>query len=949
MADDLYKYTVSLTHEGPDEKKQRDKQKQWISKTSDSVKIKDMDQYSPYKFFDQQFSKSPLLLEYSQKMFEDNYSNSDVNNVMNVVAQESGKKALKIGTYIKYDKELFTDILGDRVGSSSIRPASSLCDDKAYEELLELEKYWVSPMSRLRMKVIRDKVKKEIFDEMVKDVSTPIELSHRIYAEYLNTKEDKTIIPKLSIEGQEYLNSRFFPGTPLDSILQDDGIEDIFLPKELVQGDYKSFDAFLADPVARKFRQSKFQNFFSQWIRGGIYGDLVGEDNEIIARSIEANLREQNSGVTLLIIKKEIYDSLTPENKGAFWKIPLTQNYVGCGWTGVAAAGSVPTVAASVAIGKYLRVADPGSFLIKGIMFPIINIAKLATSSYLAASIVASISIFLTKFAVYLNSSSFPVVMRKRLTLTNKPDISIQGFTDEKLFIVDINNRLVSGIARYLNIEAETTKAEVNKQAKESGLIGRLLKIVTQEDQVDEDNKEYIQLQILFYSITYVKDDIDNFENDLREKTIINNSGDPLNDGRYDDYIQILLKHLIEKLEKVIEKLSGFNKNGANFNPNNDDSIFTLTKTIFTLDVNGIPTNLKVNLKKIVFKQYRHLLNIFKKFTEPLPTPFVVFNLSDILNAPFTSPVDNYHEITRGDIKTKDKEIFYKEFDAFIISNICPSDPSFKETLYSTGTFASLLNTPFDVYSLVKSIGSSIKSLWDFLRGNTPDPADNFEAKLQKYLSEQGTNIKQYLYARTDKLFFVEVKTEDGSPRTVSEMIGYNYTFDKKILNQKKLYFSEALKTFARSFYPTTYYRWWKAGEKDVSPAYMALSALFDLHTFAHSKLETADIKRGNFGVTILNELFNIVKEDSLTSNPDFIPVEFMELTGQKPTINYREFKNQENVDKQLLVNFEMLPSMLIKGMKDFPSTYNRNQGKLLNEYNTNRALFLESEKWKKK
>jgi hypothetical protein len=55
----------------------------------------------------------------------------------------------------------------------------------------------------------------------------------------------------------------------------------------------------------------------------------------------------------------------------------------------------------------------------------------------------------------------------------------------------------------------------------------------------------------------------------------------------------------------------------------------------------------------------------------------------------------------------------------------------------------------------------------------------------------------------------------------------------------------------------------------------------------------------------------------------------------------YKTFISND-VDKSLLVNFEMLPGMFKDALKKFPSTYNPVLGGHMKEYETNRSKFLE-------
>jgi hypothetical protein len=65
-------------------------------------------------------------------------------------------------------------------------------------------------------------------------------------------------------------------------------------------------------------------------------------------------------------------------------------------------------------------------------------------------------------------------------------------------------------------------------------------------------------------------------------------------------------------------------------------------------------------------------------------------------------------------------------------------------------------------------------------------------------------------------------------------------------------------------------------------------------------------------------------------------------------TIITKKLQNPESykVDKNKLVNFEMIPSCLNNAIIAFPTTYNKALGDLLNKYDTNRAKFLEDREW---
>jgi hypothetical protein len=72
------------------------------------------------------------------------------------------------------------------------------------------------------------------------------------------------------------------------------------------------------------------------------------------------------------------------------------------------------------------------------------------------------------------------------------------------------------------------------------------------------------------------------------------------------------------------------------------------------------------------------------------------------------------------------------------------------------------------------------------------------------------------------------------------------------------------------------------------------------------------------------------------------------EKVAVKDVLSY-DFKNPENVDSRQLLNFCILPSVIIPSMKDFPSTYDKSKGKYYSKYANDRETFLANREWVRK
>lgn len=242
MGDSL-KFEITFKKGDTITKDPRVKAEEFVSVVKESINISAMEKKSPYKYFDMQFLRSSLLEENALKMATAKYSNSDVANVMTNVSQESGKKASKMGVFVNYTPKL--------LGS----------DLEKDPDLVTLSKYWVSNMSRHKYASIRQKVKEPIIKDFcdTSDSKKVIQLNElNLYADYLATPNaDTNVTTSMNIDGQEFINSRFIPGSFLDVMFQDDAIDDIYLPRDLLENDYKSLKDYLTVSSLAKYNTGK--------------------------------------------------------------------------------------------------------------------------------------------------------------------------------------------------------------------------------------------------------------------------------------------------------------------------------------------------------------------------------------------------------------------------------------------------------------------------------------------------------------------------------------------------------------------------------------------------------------------------------------------------------------------------------------------------------------------
>ena len=242
MGDSL-KFEITFKKGDTITKDPRVKAEEFVSVVKESINISAMEKKSPYKYFDMQFLRSSLLEENALKMATAKYSNSDVANVMTNVSQETGKKASKMGVFVNYTPKL--------LGS----------DLEKDPDLVTLSKYWISNMSRHKYASIRQKVKEPIIKDFCdkSDSKKVIQLNElNLYADYLATPNaDTNITTSMKIDGQEFINSRFIPGSFLDVMFQDDAIDDIYLPRDLLENDYKSLQDYLTVTSLAKYNTGK--------------------------------------------------------------------------------------------------------------------------------------------------------------------------------------------------------------------------------------------------------------------------------------------------------------------------------------------------------------------------------------------------------------------------------------------------------------------------------------------------------------------------------------------------------------------------------------------------------------------------------------------------------------------------------------------------------------------
>jgi len=225
--DSIYKLVLKIKDgtPGPDTNKPSSK---WFSVKSHTVQVKDIEGYAPYKFFDLNFLKSPVLREATQIMVEKKYSNSDIDNIMSVISKKAGRIACDNGSFIRYNFELTKSLYyDDNQGQSEL-----LLKDELYDDLKELEKYYVSSMSRLKDAGLYRRLLTEI--KSILDTGDQATIKQMLKEKFhiINLSDDN-LITRVTMDEQIFYNSRLFPGITLTNILSSPDIDELFL-----SGDY---------------------------------------------------------------------------------------------------------------------------------------------------------------------------------------------------------------------------------------------------------------------------------------------------------------------------------------------------------------------------------------------------------------------------------------------------------------------------------------------------------------------------------------------------------------------------------------------------------------------------------------------------------------------------------------------------------------------------------------
>ena len=237
------------------------------------VKTKDIEYRLPYKLFDLEFLRSPIIEEVAQLMFEKKYSNSDIANVMTYVAQQSGQKAAALGSYIRWSQP-----------TPEGYNVKTLCSDPTQLANSELSKYYISAMSVFKNKDRLDAINtqtvatlnlKPIIDastsllqaqkalatvkasnpkaEELKEAKATVkaaqaasELGEKLYHRFYLDSLSKVYSAKVSIEGKNYINCKFLAGIHLADMFIDDEKNDVYISEDLVsQTTSKERDKYL--------------------------------------------------------------------------------------------------------------------------------------------------------------------------------------------------------------------------------------------------------------------------------------------------------------------------------------------------------------------------------------------------------------------------------------------------------------------------------------------------------------------------------------------------------------------------------------------------------------------------------------------------------------------------------------------------------------------------------
>lgn len=226
------------------------------------VKTKDIEHRLPYKLFDLEFLRSPIIEEVAQLMFEKKYSNSDIANVMTYVAQQSGQKAAALGSYIRWSQP-----------TQESYNVKTLCSDPTQIANNELSKYYISAMSvfknkdriddinthtyiTLNLSIIKNSSdallqankelaavkasnpKKEDLKEAkakVKAAQAASELGEKLYHRFYLDSLSKVYNAKVTIDGKNYINCKFLAGIHLADMFIEDEKNDVYISEELVR------------------------------------------------------------------------------------------------------------------------------------------------------------------------------------------------------------------------------------------------------------------------------------------------------------------------------------------------------------------------------------------------------------------------------------------------------------------------------------------------------------------------------------------------------------------------------------------------------------------------------------------------------------------------------------------------------------------------------------------
>jgi len=226
----------------------------WFSIVDTKMKAKDIERYSPYKFFDHKFLDSPQLLEYAQIMFEKKYSNSDIVNVMTYAGQKTGEQVSELGSYFQYARE----------------PASTpeiLCASTEEQDKQTLRKYFVSAPSVYQDNSVTQRMNAAM-KKGINDLANGADLNEMFKFMFLEQRPERMVdvtdTEKILVEEEgeatkggfitritvtidavptTFINSKFIAGNSMASMLNDSVIKDVFIPEDATQ--YANFDSYI--------------------------------------------------------------------------------------------------------------------------------------------------------------------------------------------------------------------------------------------------------------------------------------------------------------------------------------------------------------------------------------------------------------------------------------------------------------------------------------------------------------------------------------------------------------------------------------------------------------------------------------------------------------------------------------------------------------------------------